>query len=83
MNLCPLAPPKLRLYIIIIIIIISNLSKDRSKASCKTVPPHSAIYSVLLQFTVSSPDLKVVPVTSYVYFLVFLSLLSVPLFFRQ
>jgi len=27
----------------IIIIIISNLSSDRSKASCKTVPPHSAI----------------------------------------
>ena len=43
-----------------IIIIISNLSNDRSKASCKTVPPHSAIYSFLLQFTVSSPVLKVV-----------------------
>ena len=27
----------------IIIIITSNLSNDRSKASCKTVPPHSAI----------------------------------------
>ena len=32
------------LYIyIIIIIIISNLSNDRSKASSKTIPPHSAI----------------------------------------
>ena len=28
---------------IIIIIIISNLSNDRSKASSKTIPPHSAI----------------------------------------
>jgi len=26
-----------------IIIIISNLSNDRSKASSKTIPPHSAI----------------------------------------
>jgi len=26
-----------------VFIIISNLSNDRSKASCKTVPPHSAI----------------------------------------
>jgi len=26
-----------------VIIIISNLSNDRSKASCKTVPPQSAI----------------------------------------
>ena len=42
------------------VIIISNLSNDRFKASCKTVPPHSAIYSFLLQFTVSSPVLKVV-----------------------
>ena len=31
------------LLIIIIIIIISNLSNDRSKASSKTIPPHSAI----------------------------------------
>ena len=28
---------------IIVIIIISNLSNDRSKASSKTIPPHSAI----------------------------------------
>ena len=27
----------------IIIIVISNLSNDRSKASSKTIPPHSAI----------------------------------------
>ena len=45
---------------IIIIIIISNLSNDRSKASSKTIPPHSAIYSFLLQLTVSSPVLKVI-----------------------
>ena len=31
------------IIIIIIIIIISNLSNDRSKASSKTIPPHSAI----------------------------------------
>ena len=30
-------------YLVIIIIIISNLSNDRSKASSKTIPPHSAI----------------------------------------
>ena len=30
-------------FLIIIIIIISNLSNDRSKASSKTIPPHSAI----------------------------------------
>ena len=48
----------LRRYILIII--ISYLSNDRSKASSKTIPPHSAIYSFLLQLTVSSPVLKVV-----------------------
>ena len=31
------------IIIVIIIIIISNLSNDRSKASSKTIPPHSAI----------------------------------------
>ena len=46
--------------IYIIIIIISNLSNDRSKASSKTIPPHSAIKSFLLQLTVSSPVLKVI-----------------------
>ena len=40
-----------------IIIIISNLSNDRSKASSKTIPPHSAIWCFLLQLTVSSPVL--------------------------
>ena len=35
-SICPL-------IFIIIIIIISNLSNDRSKASSKTIPPHSAI----------------------------------------
>jgi len=34
---------KIFIIIIIIIIIISNLSNDRSKASSKTIPPHSAI----------------------------------------
>ena len=47
-------------YMYIIIIIISNLSNDRFKASSKTIPPHSAIYSFLLQLTVSSPVLKVI-----------------------
>ena len=46
--------------IIIIVVVISNLSNDRSKASSKTIPPHSAIYSFLLQLTVSSPVLKVI-----------------------
>ena len=40
--------------------ISSNLSNDRSKASSKTIPPYSAIYSFLLQLTVSSPVLKVI-----------------------
>ena len=31
------------LVLIIGIIIISNLSNDRSKASSKTIPPHTAI----------------------------------------
>ena len=35
--------PELYVKIIIIIIIISNLSNDRSKASSKMIPPHSAI----------------------------------------
>ena len=43
-----------------IIIIISNLSNDRSKASSKTIPPHSAIQGFLLQLTVSSPVRKVI-----------------------
>ena len=54
------APANTRPCSVSIIIIISNHSNDRSKASRKTVPPHSAIYSFLLQFTVSSPVLKVV-----------------------
>ena len=36
----------------------NNLSDDRSKASSKTMPPHSAIQSFLLQMRVSSPVLK-------------------------
>ena len=38
----------------------SSLSDDRSKASSKTIPPHSAIQSLLLQMRVSSPVLKVI-----------------------
>ena len=38
----------------------SNLSDDMSKASSKTVPPHSAIESFLLQMIASSPVLKVI-----------------------
>ena len=38
----------------------SILSDDRSKASSKTIPPHSAIQSFLLQMRVSSPVLKVI-----------------------
>ena len=38
----------------------SILSDDRSKASSKTIPQHSAIYSFLLQMRVSSPVLKVI-----------------------
>jgi len=38
----------------------SSLSYDRSKASSKASCPHSAIYSFLLQMTVSSPFLKVI-----------------------
>ena len=34
---------KVMYEIILIIIIISNLSNDRSKASSKMIPPHSAI----------------------------------------
>ena len=37
----------------------SILSDDRFKASSKTIPPHSAIQSFLLQMRVSSPILKV------------------------
>ena len=44
----------------IIIIIIHFLSDDRSKASSKTIPPHSAIQSLLFQMRVSSPVLKVI-----------------------
>ena len=38
----------------------SILSDDRSKASPKTMPPHSVIQSFLLQMRVSSPVLKVI-----------------------
>ena len=42
------------------LILFSSLSADRSKASSKTIPPHSAIQSLLFQMTVSSPVLKVI-----------------------
>jgi hypothetical protein len=38
-----------------LIIIISNLSDDRSKASSEKIPPLNAIESFLLQMRVSSP----------------------------
>jgi len=38
----------------------SILSNDRFKASSKTIPPHTAIYSFPLQMRVSSPVLKVI-----------------------
>ena len=38
----------------------SILSDDRSKASSKTMPPHSAIQSLLLQMRISPPVLKVI-----------------------
>ena len=44
----------------IYILSFSILSDDRSKDSSKTIPPHSAIQSFLLQMRVSSPVLKVI-----------------------
>ena len=38
----------------------SILSDDRSKASSKTMPPYSAMQSLLLQMRISSPDLKAI-----------------------
>ena len=38
----------------------SILSDDRSKASSETMPPYSAIQSLLLQMGISSPVLKVI-----------------------
>ena len=43
-----------------LIILFSILSDDRSRAASKTIPPHSAIQSLLFQMTVSSPVLKVI-----------------------
>ena len=42
------------------LLLFSSLSDDRSKASSKTIPPHSAIQSLLLQMRASSPALKVI-----------------------
>ena len=41
------------------LLLFSSLSDDRAKASSKTIPPHSAIQSLLFQMRVSSPVLKV------------------------
>ena len=38
----------------------SILSDDRSKASFKTMPPYSALQSLLLQMRISSPVFKVI-----------------------
>ena len=42
------------------LLLFSILSDDRYKASSKTIPPHSAIQSLLFQMRVSSPVLKVI-----------------------
>ena len=62
------------IYINCIHSFISNLSDDRSTAFSKTLPPSND--SIL-----SCP--QGLPATSYVFFLVFLSLLSAPLSFLQ
>jgi len=49
-----------RLYIHVYIHSFSILSDDRSKASSKTMPPYSAMQSLLLQMRISSPVLKVI-----------------------
>ena len=41
------------------LLLFSILSDDRSKASSKTIPPYSAIQSLLFQMRVSCPFLKV------------------------
>ena len=41
-------------------LLFSSLSDDRSKASSKTIPPYSAIQSLLFQMRASSPVLKVI-----------------------
>ena len=45
---------------ILTLLLFSMLSDDRSNASSKTIPPHSAIQSLLFQMRVSSPVLKVI-----------------------
>ena len=42
-QVCTLTSCFSKIYIYIYIYVISNLSNDRSKASSKTIPPHSAI----------------------------------------
>ena len=44
----------------VILLLFSVLSDDRSKASSKTILPHSAIQSLLFQMRVSPPVLKVI-----------------------
>ena len=44
----------------------SILSDDRAKASSKTIPPHSAIQSFLLQMRVSSPVLNLLEPEFYI-----------------
>jgi hypothetical protein len=61
----------------------SSLPYDSSKASSKASSPHNAIQSFLFQMRVTSPFLKVIQLASYVFFLVFLSLLSAVVSFLQ
>jgi len=51
---------KIHVYHSFIIYSFSILCDDRSKASSKTILPHSAIQSLLLQMRISSPVLKVI-----------------------
>ena len=44
----------------LLLLLFGSLSDDRFKASSKTIPPHSAIQSLLFQMRISSPVLKVI-----------------------
>ena len=45
---------------LLLLLLFSILSDDRSNASSKMIPPHSVIQSLLFQMRVSSPVLKVI-----------------------
>jgi hypothetical protein len=58
-----------------VIFLHSVVSYDRSITCSKESSPHSAIYCCLFQSSVPCRFLKVIPVTAYVFFFVFSSLL--------